>query len=50
MHGAPLNLRGPHILADNTVLHDEVVELFTEIFAGKQAVPMPVLGKPLAAS
>ena len=43
MHGAPLNLRGPHVLADNTLLHDEVVALFAEIFAGKQPVPMPVL-------
>jgi myo-inositol-1(or 4)-monophosphatase len=41
MLGAPLDLRGAHILADNTALHGEVVELFTEIFAGKQRVPLP---------
>ena len=41
MRGAPLNLRGPHILADNTALHGEVLELFAEIFAGKQRVPLP---------
>ena len=39
--GAPLDLRGPHILADNTALHGKVIELFTEIFAGKQRVPLP---------
>ena len=43
MHGAPPDLRGPHILADNAVLHAEVLELFEEIFAGKQRVPLPVL-------
>src|SRR5580658_9868371 len=41
MQGAPLDLRGPHILADNTALHGEVLELFTEIFAGKQRGPLP---------
>jgi myo-inositol-1(or 4)-monophosphatase len=41
MKGAPPDLRGPHILADNTALHGEVLELFTEIFAGKQRVPLP---------
>ena len=41
MQGAPLDLRGAHILADNTALHAEVIELFGEIFAGKQRVPLP---------
>jgi myo-inositol-1(or 4)-monophosphatase len=41
MRGAPLDLRGPHILADNALLHAEVLELFAEIFAGKQRVPLP---------
>jgi myo-inositol-1(or 4)-monophosphatase len=41
MLGAPLDLRGAHILADNTALHGDVVELFGEIFAGKQRVPLP---------
>ena len=43
MLGAPLDLRGKHILADNTALHGDVVELFGEIFAGKQRVPLPQL-------
>jgi len=43
MHGAALDLRGPHILADNGLLHAEVLGLFDEIFAGKQPVPMPEL-------
>ena len=41
MHGAPLNLRGPHILADNTSLHPEILALFTEIFAGNYRHPLP---------
>jgi len=41
MQGAPLNLRGAHILADNTALHDEIVELFGEVFAGNPRVPLP---------
>jgi myo-inositol-1(or 4)-monophosphatase len=41
MLGAPLDLRGAHILADNTALHGDVVELFGEIFAGQQRVPLP---------
>jgi len=46
MHGAPPDLRGPHILADNGLLHAEVLELFGEIFAGKQRVPLPLLPTP----
>jgi len=43
MRDAALNLRGQHVLADNMLLHAEVVDLFAEIFAGKQRVPMPEL-------
>jgi len=41
MRGAPLDLNGPHVLADNGALHAPVVELFGEIFAGKQRLPLP---------
>jgi len=41
MRGAPLDLFGPHVLADNGALHAAVVELFGEIFAGKQREPLP---------
>ncbi|HME10797.1 MAG TPA: inositol monophosphatase family protein [Bryobacteraceae bacterium] len=40
MHGVPAGVRCPHILADNTHIHPELVELFREIFAGRYAVPM----------
>jgi myo-inositol-1(or 4)-monophosphatase len=41
MHGGPLSLRGPHILADNTLLHEPIVSLFGEIFAGRNRFPLP---------
>ena len=41
MLGAPLDLRGAHILADNNALHRDVLALFGEIFAGQQRVPLP---------
>lgn len=41
MHGAPISLRGPHILGDNGLVHEEVVGLFAEIFAGRARVPLP---------
>jgi myo-inositol-1(or 4)-monophosphatase len=41
MHGNPLSLRGPHILTDNTLLHDPMLGLFKEIFAGQYRFPLP---------
>jgi len=43
MHGGPLNLRGPHILADNGAVHDQIVKLFGEIFAGQYRFPLPAV-------
>jgi len=43
MHGAPHRLRGPHIVADNRLIHDEVLALFAAIFRGEQPRAMPVL-------
>jgi len=41
MHGGTLKMRGPHILADNTLLHAPMRELFAEIFAGQYRFPLP---------
>ncbi len=41
MHGGPLNLRGPHILADNGLVHEDIVKLFAEIFAGRYPFALP---------
>ncbi len=45
MNGGPLNLRGPHILADNAAVHAPMVEVFAEIFAGQYRFPMPEMKK-----
>jgi myo-inositol-1(or 4)-monophosphatase len=41
MRGGPMDLRGPNLLADNTAVHAEILELFGEIFAGKFRFPLP---------
>ncbi len=47
MTGKPANIRSPHILASNGILHAEIEELFAEIFRGEYRYPMvemPVSG------
>ena len=46
MRGGPLNLRGPHVLADNGLVHEEIIELFGEIFEGKYRFALPEM-RPL---
>jgi len=41
MHGEPHQLRGPDLLVDNALLHDEILGLFGEIFHGQYRVPIP---------
>jgi myo-inositol-1(or 4)-monophosphatase len=41
MHGRPFDLRGPHVLADNGLVHAETVDLFAEVFAGRYRTPLP---------
>ena len=41
MRGGPLDLRGPHVLVDNGVLHQPILQLFGEIFAGQYRFAMP---------
>lgn len=43
MRGEPLSLHGPYLLADNSLVHDETLALFDEIFAGKYRNEMPSL-------
>ena len=40
MHGEPHQLRGPDLLVDNGLVHDEILELFAEIFRGEYRVPI----------
>jgi myo-inositol-1(or 4)-monophosphatase len=41
MHGGPFDLRVPHVLADNGLLHQETLDLFAEVFSGKQRTRLP---------
>ena len=41
MNGLPHSLRSPHILADNGLIHEEVLTLFSEIFRGEYRHPIP---------
>ncbi len=43
MHGAPVSLNGPNILADNGLLHDETLALFAEVYVGKYRQSLPEL-------
>jgi myo-inositol-1(or 4)-monophosphatase len=43
MKGGPASLRGPHVLADNGAVHDQILERFAEVFAGKFRVPVPMI-------
>jgi myo-inositol-1(or 4)-monophosphatase len=41
MKGGPVSLRGAHVLADNGGVHEQILERFAEVFAGKFRVPLP---------
>jgi len=44
MDGGPHNVNSsPHLLTDNGLLHDQVLELFGEVFRGQYRVPIPPL-------
>jgi myo-inositol-1(or 4)-monophosphatase len=43
MKGGPHSVKGPHLLTDNGVIHQETLTLFGEIFEGRFRFPMPVI-------
>lgn len=43
MQGGPVTLRGPHLLADNGLVHQQILDLFGEIFRGEYRFPMPAI-------
>ncbi len=43
MHGEPHGLTSPTMLVDNGLVHEEMLELFAEIFAGRYRVPLPTV-------
>ncbi|MBI3471990.1 MAG: inositol monophosphatase [Candidatus Solibacter usitatus] len=44
MKGAEHRLASPTVLADNGAIHDQVLELFGEIFHGRFRAPLPAIG------
>ena len=43
MRGGPRQLRAAHILADNGLVHDEMLGIFADVFAGKYRYALPEL-------
>jgi hypothetical protein len=44
MTGGPFRVTASdHIQADNSILHDEVLAAFAEIFQGKLRIPLPAI-------
>ena len=43
MKGGPHKLTGPHLLTDNGAIHQEILDLFGEIFRGQFRFPVPVI-------
>jgi len=41
MKGGRAAVTGPHLVATNSLMHDQVIELFAEVFAGRYRYPMP---------
>jgi myo-inositol-1(or 4)-monophosphatase len=46
MRGEALDLHGRYVLADNGLVHQEILDLFTDIFAGRHRYEMPGLPSP----
>lgn len=43
MHDAPLSLTGASAVADNGLVHDELIALFGEVFANRPRYPLPIV-------
>jgi myo-inositol-1(or 4)-monophosphatase len=43
MQGGPARLRGPHLLADNGAVHNQLLKIFGEVFQGEYRHPMPAI-------
>ena len=41
MHGAPRHLRGKTLVANNGPIHEEMLQIFSEVFAGRFRYPLP---------
>ena len=48
MKGQPHQLTSPHLLLDNGHLHQQILEIFSEVFEGRYRVPLPLISGPTA--
>jgi myo-inositol-1(or 4)-monophosphatase len=46
MQGEPVDVYGRYLLADNGLIHEEVLNLFSDIFRGRYEYEMPGLPTP----
>jgi myo-inositol-1(or 4)-monophosphatase len=44
MRGTPLSLTGPHMMADNGLIHDELVGIFARVFRNDPEFPLVSIG------
>jgi myo-inositol-1(or 4)-monophosphatase len=45
MRGHRHEFSAPHLLADNGHLHEQILEIFAEVFEGRYRVPLPVISR-----
>ncbi|HLK22143.1 MAG TPA: inositol monophosphatase family protein, partial [Bryobacteraceae bacterium] len=43
MHGGPVKLRNPHLLATNGTVHGGMLSVFKDVFDGQYRYPIPVI-------
>jgi myo-inositol-1(or 4)-monophosphatase len=43
MNAKPHTFDSAHLLADNGLLHRQILEIFGEVFEGKYRVPLPMI-------
>jgi myo-inositol-1(or 4)-monophosphatase len=43
MKGGPVSLRGPHIVGDNKLIHQPLMDLFGQIYRGEFRYPLPAI-------
>jgi myo-inositol-1(or 4)-monophosphatase len=43
MRGEPMSLHGRYVVADNGLIHNELLQVFAEVFDGRYRHPMPAL-------
>jgi myo-inositol-1(or 4)-monophosphatase len=45
MFGGPFGVRGPHLVADNGLVHDEILKVMGEVFDNRPRFPLPPVNR-----